>query len=142
MRQYQHYQSKKGFLALIMRKTCVLRHRFWTIVSGADIPLNCTIGGGFSIPHPNGIVIHPDAHIGVNCLIHQQVTIGTKRSGGTPTIKGHVDIGAGAKILGEITLHEHCLVGANAVVTHDVQPYEVVAGIPARVVKTLRPTQN
>ena len=112
------------------------------MVCGADIQLNCKIGGGLSIPHPNGIVIHPAAEIGVNCLIHQQVTIGTKRHGGLPKIKGHVDIGAGAKILGDITLHEHCLVGANAVVTRDVQSHDVVAGIPARVVKKTQPNQS
>ena len=83
-------------------------------------------------------MIHPAAEIGVNCLIHQQVTIGTKRTGGNPLIKGHVDIGAGAKILGEITIHEHAMVGANAVVTKDVQSYEVVAGIPAKVVKRIQ----
>jgi serine O-acetyltransferase len=139
LRQYQKWREKKGFIALLICKICVLRHRFWSVVSGADIPLNCNIGGGLSIPHPNGIVIHPAVAIGVNCLIHQQVTIGTKRDGKLPTIKGHVDIGAGAKILGGITLHEHALVGANAVVTHDVQSHEVVAGIPARVVKKIQP---
>lgn len=141
IRQYQHWHEKNGLFARLKCKIGVFRHRFWSAVCGADIPLNCKIGGGLSIPHPNGIVIHPNAEIGVNCLIHQQVTIGTKRSGGLPTIKGHVDIGAGAKILGDITLHEHCMVGANAVVTHDVQSFEVVVGIPARVVKKLQPNQ-
>ncbi len=129
-------------LAVIVCKFCVLRHRFWSVVTGADIPLNCRIGGGLRIPHPNGIVIHPSAEIGVNCLIHQQVTIGTKMNGGFPVIKGHVDIGAGAKILGSVTLHEHSLVGANAVVTKDVYSYEVVAGIPAKVVKKLNYRQS
>jgi serine O-acetyltransferase len=138
IRQYQTWREKKGIFGPLVCKVCVFRHRFWSVVCGADIPLNCKIGGGLSIPHPNGIVIHPAAEIGVNCLIHQQVTIGTKRSGGNPLIKGHVDIGAGAKILGEITIHEHAIVGANAVVTKDVQSYEVVAGIPAKVVKRIQ----
>lgn len=125
----------------MLSKICVLRHRFWSVVCGADIPLNCTIGGGLSIPHPNGIVIHPNAKIGVSCLIHQQVSIGTKREGGFPTIMSHVDIGAGAKILGNVTLHEHAMVGANAVVVKNVQAYEVVAGIPARVIKKLNSDQ-
>lgn len=141
IRLYQKWHEKKGLIPMIFCKIYVFRHRFWSVVSGADIPLNCKIGGGLSIPHPNGIVIHPNVEIGVNCLIHQQVTIGTKRDGGLPKIKGNVDIGAGAKILGQITLHEHCLVGANAVVTHDVQCYEVVVGIPARVVKKIQADQ-
>lgn len=141
LRDYQAWQQRKGVLPIIALKWCVLRHRFWSVVTGADIPLNCRIGGGLRIPHPNGIVIHPAAEIGVNCLIHQQVTIGTKMNGGFPVIKGHVDIGAGAKILGGVTLHEHALVGANAVVTKDVNSYEVVAGIPAKVVKRLSTPQ-
>lgn len=142
IRQYQKWREKKGLFPLVVCKICVFRHHFWSVVCGADIPLNCKIGGGLSIPHPNGIVIHPAAEIGINCLIHQQVTIGTKRDGKLPTIKGHVDIGAGAKILGGITLHEHALVGANAVVTRDVQSYEVVAGIPAKVVKKIHPNHK
>jgi serine O-acetyltransferase len=139
MRQYQKYASKNDPISGISAKMCVLRHRFWSVVTGADIPINAKIGGGLLIPHPNGIVIHPDAEIGVNCLIHQQVTIGTTHKGGLPHIKGHVDIGAGAKILGSITVDEHAIVGANAVVTKDVNAYEVVAGIPARVIQILKP---
>ena len=66
----------------------------------------------------------------MNCLISQQVTLGTKRGGGIPRIEGHVDIGAGAKILGPVVVHEHAQIGANAVVTHDVPSHAVVAGIP------------
>jgi len=86
-------------------------------VTGADIPINCRIGGGLAIPHPNGIVIHPKAQIGVNCLIFQQVTLGTRRGGGVPVLEGHVDVGAGAKIFGEIVIPAHSEVRANSVVT-------------------------
>lgn len=71
------------------------------------------------MPHPNGIVIHPDAEVGPNCLIMQQVTIGT-RSYGVPVIGGHVDIGAGAKIIGRVTIGDHAKIGANALVIRDV----------------------
>ena len=135
IRQYKRWQSKKSIVAKLICKACVFRHGFWSVICGADIPLNCNIGGGLLIPHPNGIVIHPSAEIGVNCLIHQQVTIGTKRDGGFPKIKGHVDIGAGAKILGDIVVGEHALIGANAVVIADVDDGCTVAGIPARVIK-------
>jgi serine O-acetyltransferase len=111
----------------------VLRYRFWSVVTGADIPLNAHIGGGLLLPHPNGVVIHPNSRVGVNCLIHQQVTIGVKRGDSTgPTISGHVDIGAGAKIIGQIYIGEHAMIGANAVVTKDVKAYDIVAGIPAK----------
>ena len=78
----------------------MLRYRFWSVITGADVPINSHIGGGLLIPHPNGIVIYPDSRIGVNCLFFQQVTIGSRGVAGVPIIGGHVDIGAGAKILG------------------------------------------
>lgn len=111
----------------------VLRHRFWSVVTGAGIPLNCQIEGGLLIPHPNGIVIHPEVKIGPNCLIFQQVTIGTRGEFGFPNIGGHVDIGAGAKILGNIKIGDHARIGANAVVIHDVPTGKTAVGIPARV---------
>ena len=49
-------------------------------------------------PHPQGVVIHPDAVLGPNCLVLQQVTIGTGPTPGVPTLGGHVDVGAGARI--------------------------------------------
>lgn len=133
IRTYQSARGRSGPVSLVRRRLAVLRHRFWSAVTGADIPLNARIGGGLLLPHPNGIVIHPDAPIGPNCLIFQQVTIGTT-AGGHPTIGGHVDIGAGAKIIGPVTVGDHVVIGANAVVTHDVAPGNIVAGIPARVI--------
>jgi serine O-acetyltransferase len=118
-----------------MRVSITLRHRFWSAVTGAEIPLNCNIGGGLLIPHPNGIVIHPGAKIGVNCLIFQQVTIGTRHGPGEPVIEGHVDIGAGAKILGTVRIGAHARVGANAVVLSDVPAGAAAIGIPAKIIE-------
>lgn len=111
----------------------VVRHRFWSIVTGADIPLNCQLGGGLLIPHPNGIVIHPAVRIGPNCLIFQQVTLGANGKG-VPQLGGHVDIGAGAKILGPVSIGDHALIGANAVVLCDVPPGATAIGVPGRIV--------
>jgi serine O-acetyltransferase len=86
LRRYQIWCNKRGIIAVIARKGILLRYRFWSVVTGADISLNCQIGGGLLIPHPNGIVIHPDAKIGVNCLIFQQVTIGSRQIQGLPEI--------------------------------------------------------
>jgi serine O-acetyltransferase len=134
LRQYQNWRNKKGPVALLICKWLVLRHRFWSVVTGADIPLNCCIGGGLLIPHPNGIVIHPDAKVGVNCLISAQVTIGTRGELGIPEIAGHVEIGAGAKILGGVRIGAHAKIGANAVVVCDVPPGATAVGIPAKIV--------
>ena len=132
IRRYQHWSAKKGPVASFTRKCIVLRYRFWSVVTGADIPLGCHIGGGLQVPHPNGIVIHPDARIGVNCLIFQQVTIGSGNGVGVPKVEGHVDIGAGAKILGQVHVGAHARIGANAVVVTDVPCGAVAVGIPAR----------
>lgn len=134
IRHYQRCSGKRGPVAALARKCAVLRHRFWSVVTGADIPLNCNIGGGLLIPHPNGIVIHPEVRIGVNCLVFQQVTIGTRGPGGTPEIDGHVDIGAGARILGPVKVGAHARIGANAVVVRDVPVGATAVGIPARIV--------
>lgn len=112
----------------------MLRHRFWSVVTGADIPLESQLGGGLLLPHPNGIVIHPGAVVGVNCLLFQQVTIGVGSRVGLPRIGGHVDIGAGAKILGGVVVGDHARIGANAVVLDDVPPGATAVGIPARLV--------
>jgi serine O-acetyltransferase len=122
IRGYQKSRVNGGIVSTTLCRWFFLQHRFWTVVSGADIPLTCQIGGGLLIPHPNGIVIHPDAKIGVNCLIFQQVTVGKARNcSDAPQIGGHVDIGAGAKILGPVQIGAHSRIGANAVVTRNVE---------------------
>jgi serine O-acetyltransferase len=133
IRKYQFWSNKAGPFAKLNCKCLVLRHRFWSVVTGAEIPLNCNVGGGLLINHPNGIVIHPAARIGVNCQISQQVTVGTNGKAGLPRIGGHVDIGAGAKILGAVRIGDHAKIGANAVVLDDVPRGAVAVGIPAKV---------
>ena len=107
----------------------MLQHRFWSVVAAADIPINCQLGGGLLLVHPNGVVLHPDASFGPNCLILQQVTVV-----GGAKIGGHVDIGAGAKIISSVTIGDHAKIGANAVVLCDVPPGATAVGIPARII--------
>jgi serine O-acetyltransferase len=131
IRDYQRWCGG-GLWRLPLRSWAVVRHRFWSAVSGADIPLTCHIQGGLLLLHPNGVVIHPLARIGPNCLIYQQVTLGSLESGEAPIVGGHVDIGAGAKLLGPISVGDHAVIGANAVVLSDVPSHHVAVGIPAR----------
>ena len=132
IRDYQKHQSAGSRIAYLLQKYCKLRHRFWSVISGAEIDLHCQIGGGLLIPHPNGIVIHPDSVIGPNCLIFQQVTLA-----GPCKLGFHVDIGAGAKLLGPLTIGDNVRVGANAVVTSDVQNDLTVVGIPAKPISNI-----
>ena len=131
IRRYQRLTTTDDLLSRVIRPIVILQFRFWSAISGADIPLNSKIGGGLMIPHPNGIVIHPDAQIGPNCLIFQQVTIGAGSKPGLPNIEGHVDIGAGAKILGGVHIGVNARIGANAVVINDIPANTTAVGIPA-----------
>jgi serine O-acetyltransferase len=137
IRAYQVQAASKAWWSILPRSVAVFRHRFWSAVSGADIPLNCRLGGGLLLPHPNGVVIHPDAEIGPNCLLFQQVTIGVSK-GGVPRLEGHVDVGAGAKILGAVTIGSHAKIGANAVVVSDVPSGATAVGVPAKIVPNLQ----
>ena len=127
IRDYQKIPNNKNPLNSARRLWCLLRHRFWSVVTGAEIDLITKIGGGLVMPHPNGIVIHPQSEIGPNCLIFQQVTFA-----GKVKIGKHVDVGAGAKLIGPIEIGNHVKIGANAVVTKNVGNNKTVVGIPAR----------
>lgn len=129
IRKYQKWQSSNYIFKNFFLKWAVLEHRFWSVVTGADIPLNVNIGGGLILTHPNGVVIHPSAVIGVNCLILQQVTIVKDVK-----IGGHVDIHAGAKIIKGVTIGNHAKIGANAVVLTDVPERATAVGVPARII--------
>ncbi|MEQ1930813.1 MAG: serine acetyltransferase [Parvularculaceae bacterium] len=134
IRDYQRLGAD-AFLGGARRRLVVLRHRFWSVVTAADIPLTVQIGGGLKILHPTGIVIHPDATIGVNCLLMQQATLGAREGvDGVPRLGDHVDVGAGAKLLGPISIGDHARVGSNAVVLINVPTGMTAVGVPARIV--------
>lgn len=128
LRDYQSFRESNSLFRTLRMKICVLRHRFWSVVAGADIPIDCQLGGGLLLTHPNGIVIHPKAKIGPNCLILQQVTIVEG-----VVLEGHVDVLAGAKLVKPVTIGEHSIIGSNAVVTRDVPPRSTAVGVPASV---------
>lgn len=133
IRAYQRLEGRP--LAKLRRIPIVLRHRFWGAVSGADIPLNSQIAGGLMLPHPNGVVFHPEARVGPNCYILQQVALGLVNGGEPPVVGGNVSIGAGAKILGPIRIGDGAWIGANAVVLDDVPAGATAVGIPARIIR-------
>lgn len=99
-----------------------------------EISSKAKIGMRFRIEHMAGIVIGAGAVIGNDVTIYQNVTIGQK-NGQYPQIMDNVTLYAGAKVLGNITVGENSVIGANAVVLSDIPANVVVAGIPARIVK-------
>ena len=86
-----------------------------------------------NIPHPIGIVIGSDVPIGKNCTIMQNVTIGIRRleENSGPKIGDGVTICSGAAVLGDVTVGDHSVIGANSIVLSDVPENTVVAGSPA-----------
>lgn len=129
IRSYQKWRRRRGPVAWLLRKLAVLSHRFWSVITASDIPISSNIAGGLLLIHPVGIVIHPTAEIGPNCLILQNVTL----VGGVRLL-GHVDIGAGAVVVRAVTIGRHAKIGANAVVTTDIPDYATAIGVPARVI--------
>ncbi|WP_319525807.1 hypothetical protein [uncultured Desulfosarcina sp.] len=108
--------------------------RFIEITCGISIPAGCQIGKGFRIQHFGGIIFHPSVKIGDNFTCYHQVTIGDIGGQGKAAALGNnVMLGAGAKVIGEITIGDNVIVGANAVVTKDVPEDMVVVGNPARI---------
>lgn len=141
LRAYERWSRSAAPWAPLFRKWATLRHIFWSTVTGADIPLGSQIGGGLLLPHPNGVVIHPHAEIGPNCLIFQQVTVGATEHG-VPRVGGHVDIGAGAKLLGPIVVGEHARIGANALVVRTVAPGQTVVAPAAKSIELVSSHQG
>lgn len=133
IRSYQRHGKSRWPWRFLLQKLAILRHRFWSIATGAHIPVNSRIRGGLQIPHPNGIVIHPESEIGPNCMIMQQVTIGVATGSSAPRLGGNVLVGCGAKVLGGIRVGDNARIGANAVVLQDVPAGATAVGVPARI---------
>ncbi|HKO20259.1 MAG TPA: serine acetyltransferase, partial [Acidobacteriaceae bacterium] len=103
---------------------------------GIELPYSASIGQRVVIEHQSGIVIHGATVIGDECIIRQNCTFGIRRVeelAKAPVLGRGVDIGAGAVMLGDITIGDFALIGANAVVLCDVPAGAVAVGVPAVV---------
>jgi serine O-acetyltransferase len=112
--------------------------QFARFATGIEIHPAATIGRGLFIDHGMGVVVGETSVIGDNVTLYQGVTLGgTGKEKGKrhPTIGKDVVIGAGAKVLGNITVGDDVMIGANAVVIKDVPEDSTVVGIPGRIVK-------
>jgi serine O-acetyltransferase len=111
-------------------------------LTGIEIHPGATIGPGFFIDHGMGVVIGETAEIGADVTLYHGVTLGgTSLAKGKrhPTLEDRVVVGAGAKILGAITIGADSRIGANAVVVKSVPPNSVVVGVPGQIVKRSKP---
>ncbi len=115
-----------------------LLNSFSRFITGIDIHPGAKLAGGIMIDHGMGVVIGETSEIGEGCLIYQGVTLGgTGKEKGKrhPTLQKNVVVGAGAKILGNITVGDNVRIGAGSVVMRDVPPDSTVVGIPGRIVR-------
>ncbi len=108
-------------------------------VYGIDLPYTVQLGRRVVIEHQSGIIIHGDSVIGDDCILRQGVTLGNRyleKPLEAPKLGQHVNVGAGAKILGSVQIGDHANIGANAVVLHNIPQGQTAVGIPARLLKT------
>ena len=112
--------------------------QFARLLTGIEIHPGAAIGSGLFIDHGMGVVIGETSEIGDNVTLFQGVTLGgtgKQRGKRHPTIGSHVVVGAGAKVLGPITVGDYVKIGANSVVLQDVPDHSTVVGIPGRIVR-------
>lgn len=131
--RFAHWLHVRGFYFLARAVSQHARHK-----TGIEIHPGAKIGKGLFIDHGMGIVIGETAEIGDYCTIYHGVTLGGtgKHTGKRhPTIGNNVLIGAGAKILGPFKVGDNAKIGANAVVTDEVEANTTVVGVPGRAVK-------
>lgn len=116
-----------------------LLSHFARFVTGIEIHPGATIGSGFFIDHGMGVVIGETTEIGNNVTLYQGVTLGgTGLNPGKrhPTLGNEVVVGAGAKVLGAITIGNYVRIGANSVVLQSVPDHVTVVGIPGKIIRS------
>jgi len=114
-----------------------LLSNFFRLLTGIEIHPGATIGCRFFIDHGMGVVIGETATIGNDCTLYHGVTLGGtswKKGKRHPTLEDNVVIGAGAKVLGPITIGASAKIGSNSVVVKDVPASATVIGIPGHIV--------
>jgi len=139
-----------GFHAIFWHR---INHRLWNFgipvlprlfshfarfLTGIEIHPAAKMGPGLVIDHGMGVVIGETAEVGENCLLYQGVTLGgTGKEKGKrhPTLKNNVIVGAGAKILGAITIGNNVIIGANSVILKPVPDNSICVGVPGRITR-------
>jgi len=111
-----------------------MKYRWIRNIYGIELPYTVELGRHVVFEHQHGIVIHGHAKIGDGCIIRQGVTLGNRsldKPLDAPTLGKNINVGAGAKLLGDITIGDNAVIGANAVVLVDVPEGALAVGVPA-----------
>lgn len=133
------YEVKPTVLRKFLSIVYKLLYKFVQIITGIELPCEVPIGKGLVIEHSGGIVVSGFASMGDGCRIRNGVVIGLARVEHpcAPQLGHYVDVGSGAKLLGDIKIGNNVLIGANAVVISDVPDNSIAVGVPA-VIKPRR----
>lgn len=132
------YRVTNKLYKMKLKLTARILSQVARFLTGVEIHPGATIGKGFFIDHGTGVVIGETTIIKDNVTLYQGVTLGgtgNEKGKRHPNIESNVVVGAGAKVLGNITVGENVRVGANAVVVKDVPANATVVGIPGRIVR-------
>lgn len=133
------YGIRVGIIRKVFSLIYKVLYKLVQIVTGIEFPCEVEVGEGFIIDHFGGIVVSGYAKFGKHCRIRNGVVVGLKNveDVSAPVFGDYVDIGAGAKVLGNINIGNHVHIGANAVVLTDVPDNAIAVGVPA-VIKMKR----
>jgi serine O-acetyltransferase len=133
---WSHRVAHRLWARPALRGLARLLAQFTRFCTGVEIHPGATIGRRFFIDHGMGVVIGETTEIGDDVMVYHGVTLGGRsldHGKRHPTIGNGVTVGAGAKVLGPISIGEGSAIGANSVVTHDVPADSIATGIPAVV---------
>jgi serine acetyltransferase/GT2 family glycosyltransferase len=140
-------QWRMGIRSKILRAPCSVFYRMLyrnvRNYYGIELPCTVVLGRRVVIEHQSGIIVHGLCRIGDDCILRQGVTLANRRPSephAVPILGNGVNVGAGAKILGQVTVGDGAQIGANAVVLEDVPPGGRAVGVPAKIVLPEPPT--
>lgn len=136
--RFLHFFHEKGMFFRILAFPFLLVYKVqveWIL--GIEIPWSVKIGAPLHLFHGTGLVLHPATIMGRNCTLRHCTTVGSKsEKDDVPVFGDNVDIGCNSVILGRITIGDNSIIGAGSVVVDDVPPNSIVAGNPARIIRT------
>lgn len=136
MRKETHYKYRKGFGSKLKYLYYMRKKNRYGFLLGLEMHGEC-FGAGVTVRHFGCVTVNSFAEIGENCTLRGDNCIGVSHDGGKPPkIGNNVDIGFGAKVIGDIDIADDVVIGANAVVTKScLERGAVLAGVPARVIQ-------
>ncbi|MGI4893802.1 MAG: serine O-acetyltransferase [Janthinobacterium lividum] len=140
----QATHDRPGAGAFVLRRAHSVLDGIWVrAIIGAELPRSVPAGPRLRLPHSGrGVVLHPSSRLGSDVTLYHGVTLGVSGGDLPPVVEDGSYLGAGAKIIGNITVGAGAKVGANAVVVRDVPTGATAVGVPARILPTRRDTDS